>query len=286
VSADILSTTEGAFARILSKKARPQAPSAVSSSVTLGWRALLKIKHVPFQLFDVTAFPIMMTILFSVLFGGALGGTVENVEAGEDARLAYLQFFIPGVVVQAIIFITVYTGVGLATDINKGIFDRFRSLAIWQPSPVFGAILGDLVRYSIAAFVVIVLGVALGFRPDGGILGVLAAVGLVLVFAISVSWIWMVVGMKVKTPESVMATSFLFLFPLTFVTNIFVPLSTMPEWLQAVVLANPVTHLVSAVRGLMHGWDVLADVGWVLLASVVTSAIFAPLALRLYRKER
>lgn len=199
----------------------------------------------------------------------------------------YVQDFIPGVVVQSIVFITVYTGVGLATDINKGIFDRFRSLAIWQPSPVFGAILGDLVRYSIAAFIVIVLGLILGFRPGGGILGVLAGVGLVLVFAISLSWIWMVIGMKVKTPEAVMATSFLFLFPLTFLTNIFVfDLSTMPEWLQAVVLANPVTHLVFAVRGLMQGTDVLANVGWVLLASLVTSAVFAPLALRLYRKER
>jgi ABC-2 type transport system permease protein len=235
----------------------------------------LKIKHVPFQLFDVTAFPIMMTILFTLLFGGAFGG-IEN----------YVQRLIPGVLVQAIIFITVYTGVGLATDINKGIFDRFRSLAIWQPSPVFGAVLGDVVRYSIAAFMVIVLGVILGFRPGGGILGVLAGVGLVLVFAISVSWIWMVVGMKVKTPEAVMATSFLFLFPLTFVTDIFLDMSTMPELLRAVVLANPVTHLVNATRGLMHGSAELSNVGWVLLASVVTSAIFAPLALRLYRKER
>jgi ABC-2 type transport system permease protein len=277
VSADVLSPTEVAIGRILSNKARPQAPSAASSTVTLGWRALLKIKHVPFQLFDVTAFPIMMTVLFAVVFGGALAPAV-----GGD----YLRWFIPGVLVQAIIFITVYTGVGLATDINKGIFERFRSLAIWQPSPVFGAVLGDVIRYSIAAFMVIVLGVILGFRPGGGILGVLAGVGLILVFAISVSWIWMVVGMKVKTPEAVMATSFLFLFPLTFVTDIFVPVWTMPAWLQPVVLANPVTQLAGAVRGLMNGTDALANIGWVLLTSFVTSAIFAPLALRSYRKER
>jgi ABC-2 type transport system permease protein len=277
MSADALSpTSEGAFLRILSKSVRPKGPSAVSSSVTLGWRALLKIKHVPFQLFDVTAFPIMMTILFTLLFGGALAGS-----PGE-----YIQFLLPGVLVQAIIFITVYTGVGLATDINKGIFDRFRSLPIWQPSPVFGAILGDMVRYSIAGFMVIVLGLALGFQPGGGVLGVLSAVGLVLVFAFNISWIWMVVGMKVKTPEAVMATSFLFLFPLTFVTNIFVDPRTMPGWLRSIVEANPVTHLVTAARGLMHGDNVLASVGWVLLASTVIVAVFAPLALRLYRKER
>lgn len=218
----------------------------------------------------------MMTVLFTFLFGGALAGSPG----------AYIQFLLPGVLVQAIVFITVYTGVGLATDINKGIFDRFRSLPIWQPSPVVGAVLGDMVRYSIAAFMVIVLGVILGFRPGGGVLGVLFAVGLVLVFAFSVSWIWMVVGMRVKTPEAVMATSFLFLFPLTFVSNIFVDPSTMPDWLQTIVLANPVTHLVTAARGLSHGADVLVNVGWVLLASLVIMAVFAPLALRLYRKER
>jgi ABC-2 type transport system permease protein len=270
------STSEGAFLRILSKGPHPRTANGVSSSLTLGWRALLKIKHVPFQLFDVTAFPIMMTVLFTFLFGGALAGS-----PGE-----YIQYLLPGVLVQAIVFITVYTGVGLATDINKGIFDRFRSLPIWQPSPVFGAVLGDMVRYSIAAFMVLVLGVILGFRPGGGILGVLAAVGIVLIFAFSVSWIWMVVGMKVKTPEAVMATSFLFLFPLTFVSNIFVDPATMPTWLQSIVAANPVTQLVYAARGLSHGEDVLVNVGWVLLASAVISAIFAPLALRLYRKER
>jgi ABC-2 type transport system permease protein len=193
---------------------------------------------------------------------------------------------LPGLVVQAIVFITVYTGVGLATDIHKGIFDRFRTLPIWQPAPVFGAVLGDMVRYTIAAFVVVTLGLVLGFRPGGGVAGVLLAVGLVLVFAFSVSWIWMVVGMKVKTPEAVMTTSFLFLFPLTFVSNIFVEPSTMPAWLAGVVNANPVTHLVTGARGLMHGQDVLGNVASVLFASAIVTAIFAPLALRLYRTER
>jgi len=278
MSADALPSpsAEGAFLRILSRNPRPGLASALSASVTLGWRALLKIKHVPFQLFDVTAFPLMITVLFTFLFGGALAGSPG----------AYIQFLLPGLVVQAIVFITVYTGVGLATDIHKGIFDRFRSLPIWQPAPVFGAVLGDMIRYSLAALVVMVLGVALGFRPGGGIAGMLLAVALILVFAFSVSWIWMVVGMTVKTPESVMTTSFLFLFPLTFLSNIFVDPATMPGWLQTVVGVNPVTHLVTAARGLMHGQHVLGNVAWVLLASAVVVAVFAPLALRLYRKER
>ena len=278
MSADALPSdaSDDAFRRILFQAPRPSAPSALSASLTLAWRALLKIKHVPFQLFDVTAFPIMFTVLFTFLFGGALAGSTG----------AYLQYLLPGLIVQAIVFITVYTGVGLATDINKGIFERFRSLPIWQPAPVFGAVLGDMARYSLAAGVVMTVGVILGFRPQGGVVGMLLGVGLVLVFAFAVSWIWMVVGMKVKTPESVMTTSFLFLFPLVFVSNIFVNPATMPGWLQTVVAMNPVTHLVTATRGLMHGQDVLASVGWVLLASAIIVAVFAPLALRLYRKER
>lgn len=256
------------------KKAAPV--SALSAVGTLAWRAMLKIKHVPFQLFDVTVTPIMFTLLFTYMFGGALAGSPE----------VYIQFLLPGILVQTIIFITVYTGVGINSDIQKGLFDRFRSLPIWQPAPVLGALAGDFVRYSIAALLIIVLGVVLGFRPAAGALGVLLAFGLVLVFAFSLSWIWIIFGMKVKTPESVMTTSFVFLMPLTFASNIFVALETMPSWLQAVVRHNPVTHLADASRGLMHGTDVTADVLWVLFASSVLTVVCAPLAMRMYRQER
>ncbi|HLE96977.1 MAG TPA: ABC transporter permease [Candidatus Thermoplasmatota archaeon] len=267
---------DDALGRVLSRRTRPAPANAISASLTLGWRALLKIKHVPFQLFDVTATPVMFTLMFTFLFGGALAGSPR----------AYIQFLLPGILVQTIIFITVYTGVGLNTDITKGLYDRFRSLPIWQPAPVFGALLGDVLRYCAAASVVIVLGLVLGFRPGGGPLGVLAALALVLVFAFSVSWMWIVVSMLVKTPESVMTTSFLLLFPLTFASNIFVDPATMPAWLQTAVGVNPVTHLVTASRGLMHGGARFADVAWVLAASAVTTAAFAPLALRMYHKER
>jgi ABC-2 type transport system permease protein len=261
---------------ILRTVPRPEPAGAASAAWTLGWRALLKIKHVPFQLFDVTAFPLMMTLMFTLLFGGALAGTPRQ----------YIQFLLPGILVQAIIFITVYTGVGLNTDISKGLYDRFRSLPIWQPAPIVGALLGDVLRYSIAALMVITLGLILGFRPAGGFIGVVLAVGLILVFAFAVSWMWIVVGMMVQTPESVMTSSFLVLFPLTFVSNIFVDPATMPPWLQTVVGYNPVTHLVTASRGLMHGDVAFANVAWVLVASAIVVAIFAPLSLRMYRRER
>lgn len=275
-TADPPHVAEEELGDVLSQIERPPRAGAVSASLTLGWRALLKIKHVPFQLFDVTAFPLMFTLLFTFLFGGALAGSPRE----------YIQFLLPGILVQSIVFITVYTGFGLNTDIDNGLFDRFQSLPIWQPAPVVGALLGDILRYSIAALMVIGLGVVLGFRPGGGVVGVLAALALVLIFAFSLSWIWILVGLSVEKPESVMTTSFMLLFPLTFVSNIFVDPATMPGWLQTVVGVNPVTHLADATRGLMHGGVALVDIAWVLAASAVLFAVFAPLSLRKYRQER
>jgi len=262
--------------RVLSQESRPPAANALSASLTLGWRAILKIKHVPFQLFDVTVFPIMMTVMFTYLFGGALSGSTQD----------YLQYLLPGIVVQTIVFLTVYTGVGLNTDITKGLFDRFRSLPIWQPAPIIGALLGDLLRYALAALVVIIVGLIMGFRPEAGTPGVILAVALMLIFASAVSWLWIIVGMLVRQPESVMTSSFLLLFPMTFVSNIFVDPATMPGWLQTVVAYNPVTRLATASRGLMHGGVAVSDIVWVLVASAVITAIFAPIAMRMYYRER
>jgi ABC-2 type transport system permease protein len=255
---------------------RPRPASAFSAITTLAWRAMLKIKHVPFQLFDVTIMPIMFTLLFTYMFGGALAGSPR----------AYIQFLLPGILVQTIIFITVYTGVGVNTDIQKGLFDRFRSLPMLQPAPILGALAGDLFRYSVASLLIVILGFILGFRPAGGLVGVLLAFVLVVIFCVALSWIWIIFGMKVKTPESVMTTSFVFLMPLTFASNIFVGLETMPPWLQAIVRHNPVTHLTNASRGLMHGEPVGADILWTLAASAVITLVAAPIALQMYRQER
>ncbi len=275
MSADNLADGEG-LRRVLSNQARPQPASALAATTTLAWRAMLKIKHVPFQLFDVTVMPIMFTLLFTFMFGGALAGSPRE----------YLQYLLPGILVQTILFITVYTGVGLNTDIQKGLFDRFRTLPMWQPAPILGALAGDLFRYTVASAVILAVGFILGFRPDGGFLGVLAAFGLVLVFALALSWIWIIFGMKVKTPESVMTTSFIFLMPLTFASNIFVGLETMPGWLRTVVGNNPVTHLASASRALMHGEPAGIEVLWVLGTSAAFVLVAAPVAMRMYHKER
>jgi len=259
----------------LADRTRPPRPNPLSASLTFAWRALLKIKHVPFQLFDVTMFPIMITLMFTFLFGGALAGSI-----GE-----YVQFLIPGILVMTVSMISMYTALGLNTDISKGIFDRFRSLPFWRPAVLVGALLGDTARYTLAALVVIVLGVILGFRPGGGVVGVLLALVLLLVFAFSLSWIWTMLGLLVKTPESVMMVSSMASFPLTFASNIFVDPQTMPSWLQTFVSINPVSHAVTAVRGLMHGTVTSGQIGSALLACAVLVAIFAPLTMYLFRNK-
>ena len=260
----------------LSTRTRPPRPGPLSASLTFGWRAIRKIRHVPMQLFDVTMFPIMFTLIFTFLFGGALAGSPRE----------YLQVLLPGILVMTVTMITVYTGMALNTDIHKGVFDRFRSLPIWRPAVLAGMMLADAARYTMAAAVVIALGIVLGFRPGGGPLGVVAAVALLIVFSSSLSWIWSSIGMKMQTPETVMQMSMTVLFPLTFASNVFVDPDTMPGWLQAFVKVNPISHVTTACRELMHGSIETGAIGWVLLWSAGLTVVFAPLTLRLYRAER
>lgn len=254
---------------------RPPRANAISSSMTFGWRALLKIKHVPEQLFDVTMFPILFTLMFTYVFGGAISGST-----GE-----YLQYALPGILTQTVVFITMYTGLTINTDIDKGVFDRFRSLPVWRASLLVGALLGDTLRYGLASFMVLIVGVLIGYRAPGGFLGVILAVLLLLVFCFSLSWLWLIVGLKVRSPNAVMGTSMMVLFPLTFISSVFAPPETMPGWLQAFVDVNPVTLLCEAARGLMDDAPDSGDILIVLVLSAAITAVFAPIALRLYNSK-
>lgn len=254
---------------------RPARPSALSTSLSFGWRALLKIKHVPEQLFDVTMFPIMFTLMFTYLFGGALAGSTN----------AYIQFLLPGILVQTVVMITMYTGLTLNKDIEKGVFDRFRSLPIWRPSPLVGALFGDVVRYTIASIIVLLLGLIIGFRPAGGPVGVVASIALLLLFSFSLSWVWTMFAMLMRTEQAVMGVSMFILFPLTFASNIFVDPATMPGWLQAFVGVNPISNLVTTIRGFMDG---VVDSGQLMLVLVWCAGfivIFGPLTMRLYNRK-
>lgn len=266
-------TTGDRFAAVLEPGAALRRPGALSASLTHGWRSLLKIKHLPEQLFNMTALPLLLTLIFALLFGGAIAGSIGG----------YLQFFLPGVLVQVVLLITIYTGSGLTVDMATGFFDRVRALPTWQPAAVVGSLFGDAVRYGVASAVVVALGLALGFRPEAGVAGVLAAIALLLVFAFSVSWIWSLLGLIVNTERALHGLSMLVLFPLTFASNIFVDPATMPAWLERAVELNPVSHLVVAVRGLMAGTVAVGEIAWVLLASAVLVAVFAPLTMRRYR---
>ncbi|GAA2516937.1 ABC transporter permease [Winogradskya humida] len=263
------------LATVLTREERPRRPSALAASLTFGWRAILKIKHVPEQLFDVTAFPIIMTLMFTYLFGGALAGSTKE----------YLQYLLPGIMVTSVVMITMYTGVGLNTDIEKGVFDRFRTLPIWRPAALVGMIIGDVLRYVLAATTIMLVGLILGFRPAGGVVGVLAGIGLLVVFSFAFSWIWTMFGLLLRSEKSVMGVSMLVLFPLTFLSNVFVNPSTMPGWLQAFVKLNPITHLVAAVRFLMAGTPDAAETMWTLAASAVLLAVFGALTMRLYNRK-
>ncbi len=259
----------------ITPREQPRRPGALANALTFGWRALLKIKHVPEQLFDVTLTPIIFTLMFTYLFGGAIAGNVQ----------AYLQYLLPGILVQTVLIITVYTGFTMNTDITKGVFDRFRSLPVWRPSPIVGALLGDTVRYTIASVITLGLGFALGFRASGGVGGVLVGVALLLVFAFSLSWIFTALGLVMRSPNAVMGTSMIFLMPLTFASNIFADPATMPSALQTWVEINPVSHLVTAIRGLMAGTVTFSQVSWVLIASAALTAVMAPITMRLYRNR-
>ncbi|MGI5196434.1 ABC transporter permease [Streptomyces sp. CA-288835] len=263
------------LAELLVAKERPPRPNALQTSLTFGWRAMLKIKHVPEQLFDVTAFPIMMILMYTYLFGGALAGSPSE----------YIQYLLPGILVMSVSMITMYTGLAINIDIEKGVFDRFRSLPIWRPSTMVGYLLGDALRYTLASIVMLTVGLIMGFRPDGGFPGVVAGVVLLIVFCFAFSWVWTMVGLLMRTEKGVMSVSMMVLFPLTFLSDIFVKPETMPGWLQAFVNNNPITHVASAVRDLMAGSWPTEEIAWTLGWSALFVAVLGPVTMRLYNRK-
>ncbi len=253
---------------------RPKKASALSATLTFGWRGMLKVRHVPEQLIDVTITPVMFTLLFTYLFGGAIAGSTS----------AYRDFILPGILVIAVLFTTVYSGIAINTDVTRGVVDRFRSLPIWPSAPLLGALLGDMVRYLVASTVIIVLGLILGFRPDNGVPGVLASVGLVVLFSFGLSWVFTSLGLVMRSPNATMNAGFMAIFPLTFLSNVYVEPDTLPSGLEAFVNANPISHLTSACRGLMDGSLQAENLIVVLGTTVLLTAVFLPLTTYLYRR--
>ncbi|HEX6756456.1 MAG TPA: ABC transporter permease [Mycobacteriales bacterium] len=244
-------------------------------SLVLAGRAVLKIRRTPEQLLDATLQPIIFVVLFVYIFGGAVAGSTHD----------YLQYVLPAIMVQTVMFSSVGIGVNLNTDIKKGVFDRFRSLPIPRSAPLVGAVLAEVVRFVVSVVVLMAVGYALGFRVTTDPATALAGCLLVIVFALCLCWVSVFLGTVLREPGSVQGILFLVLFPLTFGSNMFVPISSMPGWLQAWAHVNPTTHLVEAIRGLLVGGPVAGPVLWTLGWAGLMLAVFAPLAVRAYRRR-
>ncbi|MBE2999612.1 ABC transporter permease [Nocardiopsis sp. HNM0947] len=259
----------------------PLAPQSVTplrtvqQGLQLAWRSVLKIKANPEEVLGLILQPVMFVTLFVFVFGQAMMGDWQS----------YRDFLMPGIIAQSVIFATLGTGFSLSQDVEKGIFDRFRSLPIARSAPLVGAILGDLVRYTITVVMVLIVGLAIGFRPEGGALGVVVAGALILLFAFALCWMSAFVGMIVRTPMSVQAFGMILMFPLTFGSSAFVAPESMPGWLQTVAVNNPVSHVVDAMRGLMIGGDVAGPIFWTLVWTAIITAVFFPLAAWAYRRR-
>ena len=255
--------------------ARPSVRDTVSQSLAMAWRATKKMRRNPEQFFDVTIQPLLFTAMFAYIFGGAISGSVKD----------YLPIIIPGILAQTALTACMATGIQLREDMDKGVFDRFKSLPIARIAPLAGPAIADLLRYGTAATLTILTGLAMGYRPGGGFLGVFAGWLLTIVAGWSLAWIFTWLGTIARSAQAVQGISMMIMFPLTFLSNAFVPSSTLPGWLRAFVQVNPVSHVVTAVRDLTNEGHVTAQVGWALLGCAVVVAIFLPLSVRSYSRK-
>lgn len=248
---------------------------AAVQTLALAWRAVLKMRRNPEQFFDVVFQPLIFTVMFAYVFGGAISGDVQS----------YLPLMVPGILAQTVLTTCMAAGVQLREDMEKGVFDRFRSLPIARIAPLAGPMVADLLRFTTAAVLTFGTGMVIGYTPDGGALGVLGALLLAIVTGWSLAWVFTWIGTIARSAQAVQGLSMMILFPLTFLSNAFVPVDSLPSGLRTFVELNPVSHLVSATRDLANNGQVTAEVGWTLLASAVIVAIFAPLAVRSYSKR-
>ena len=254
---------------------RPSFRDTLDQSLAMAWRALKKMRRNPEQWFDVTLQPLLFTAMFAYIFGGAISGSVQD----------YLPIVITGILAQTALTACMATGIQLREDLDKGVFDRFKSLPIARIAPLVGPAIADLARYATAATLTILTGLLMGYRPGGGVPGVLAGCLLTIIAGWSLAWIFTYLGTRARSAQAVQGISMMIMFPLTFLSNAFVPADTLPSWLEAFVNVNPVSLVISALRDLMNDGAVTANVGWALLGCAAVVIVFLPLSVRAYSRK-
>ncbi|RJE91097.1 ABC transporter permease [Paenibacillus sp. 1011MAR3C5] len=258
------------------RRAVPRRPGRIAATGVFMRRTFLGVKNNPFGfIVDCLASPVLMLLIFTFLFGGAIAGSTSE----------YIQFLLPGAMVLIVAPMTVYSGTTFCQDIAKGVHNRFRTMSVWPPASVLGPIMTDSLRYVVASIVTIGIGLLLGFRPEGGAGGVLMALAYAVFIAFSFSWIFAMMGILVKKPETVSGTSMVMIYPLLFASSIFVDSATMPGWLGEIVDFNPISLAASALRGLMHGTATTADLAWGIGMGTLLIVVFAPLTFYFFRKH-
>jgi ABC-2 type transport system permease protein len=247
----------------------------VEQSFVMAYRGLLKVRRTPEQLIDVTLQPILFTLMFAYLFGGAIAGNVHS----------YLPIIIPGILAQTVLTGSVAIGVNLRDDMDKGVFDRFRSLPVARIAPLAGALIADAIRYVIVTVLTFSMGYIMGMRPQAGFIGVLEASCLVIFFAWCTSWIFAFFGVIAKTATGVQGISMIILFPLTFLSNAFVPVNTLPKPLKWFAEINPVSHLVNAIRTLLEKGTTSNDFWLSVIGALIIMAVFSFVTVKAYTRK-
>ena len=266
---------------------RPWLGRISSDLAVLTRRNLLHTIRLPEVLALSAVMPVVFIVMFTYVFGGAIGATIPPAAAGR-----YVNWLIPGLLAQFALFGGGATASGLVEDLDKGVIDRFRSLPMTRSAVLAGRTLSDLLRSAVTLALMLAVGYAIGFRWQQGFLGLLAALGIGLVFGYAWSWVMAVVGLTVRTAEAVQAAVFMGVFPLAFTSSVLVPTQTMPSWLEPFAANQPVTVATNALRGLIlgpgavpPGTTVAGQVAVTLAWSAAMLAVFAPLAVRLYRRS-
>jgi ABC-2 type transport system permease protein/oleandomycin transport system permease protein len=249
--------------------------NVLRNTLTIARRNLLHIKATPEQLVEMSIQPLMFLVLFVYVFGGAIEGSSRE----------FLQFALPGILVQSVAFLPFTTALALNVDFQRGVIDRFRSLPIARSAVISGRILADGARIVWSIVIITGFGVLLGFRFGGGVAGALGSLAVVTAFGITMCWPMAFIGITARSTESVNTWGFMIILPLTFASSAFVRPETMPGWLEAFVNVNPVTSVIDAARGLMLGGAVARPVVQSVIWMAVITAVFAPLAIARYRRR-